>query len=439
MLPTAGQLSLVVVASLASLQLTSASNLRLHIEPKRSETPLPPNVSAELRRVEQAVGSLKVPPVQQSHKVEPLLEASTCNLLAGYVSAELSASCCENTKVLTQRRLASYGLASRCEPHWQCEVDGVTPSREFETKSLSTLCGEPGCLPKVLTAMRKVDVTKVGADNMDGICSTLASLGGKDANPEQVSNILAGRGRVGKGAHSSQNSSRACSDEDRKAGKCGSSGGACFPVDAQVVVQGAGQIPVGSIKSGDNVLVDTDGNLRYEPVWGFLHRIPGPIPYMTVVHEHGVFRASANHLVFIAKERSWTSKLVGKLEIGDVIFAAIENSGTWESRPSAIVKMHQSSTQEGMVAPFTASGTLVVDGVVASNYASSSVKRHLPHSLVHAYFFPLRIYHQLGLARAWHRLWTIEEAAGWDRKSEEMHPYLWIPIYLKLDRLLPSQ
>jgi hypothetical protein len=427
---------LVVATVLSGLLTTSASNLRLHSVDAVDTNPLPPNATARLRRVERQVDSLETPTSPQNRTVEavgPHSKPSTCIFLGGLTSAKLSTQCCKNAKVVTQNQLASYGLASVCEPDWQCEADKLTPTRQFQVKSLSSLCGEPGCLPAVVAAVEQTNVAKGRAESMAGICSTLGSLGGSNANPELVSKVLAS-GRMGKGGGSNH-----CSDEDREAGKCDDSG--CFPFEANVIVEGGGPVPVGKVKKGDSVLASMDGHIRYEPVLGFLHRIPSrSFDYVTVFHEEGVFRATANHLIFIAFGRSWTSKLVGNLKVGDVIYAAVQSSDGWESKPSAVVKLHEeSSTQLGVVAPFTSSGTLVIDGVVASNYASISKQKHLPHSLVHASFLPVRLYHDLGLAAAWQRFWNTADVE--DEASEWMHPYvnkqLSLTRVLKLDKLLP--
>ena len=48
-----------------------------------------------------------------------------------------------------------------------------------------------------------------------------------------------------------------------------------------------------------------------------------------------------------------------------------------------------------MFAPLTSSGTIVVDGVLASNYAGSSATLSSPHGAAHGIAFPLRVYHKL--------------------------------------------
>merc|ERR1712232_1176015 len=65
--------------------------------------------------------------------------------------------------------------------------------------------------------------------------------------------------------------------------------------------------------------------------------------------------------------------------------------------PCKVLSVVQSSGRSGMFAPLTASGTVVVDGVAASNYASYA---HVafPHNALHATFSPVRAFHALDLA-----------------------------------------
>merc|ERR1712048_732638 len=94
---------------------------------------------------------------------------------------------------------------------------------------------------------------------------------------------------------------------------------------------------------------------------------------------------SPNHIVFLA---DGTDKLAANLLVGDELLVA-QGSGKVSSIKSAI-------GNEGMYAPLTASGTIVVDGAVASNYATHSSLTWIPHAAIHAAFFPLRLYHALG-------------------------------------------
>jgi len=421
---------------------------------------LPPNATAALRKVERGVKSLNVPQ-RQSQATPPNTPAkkvgpsSSCSFLGGLLVAEISEQCCTSVQVVTQRQLSRRGMAQECKPSWQCEADGKTPLPTFETQSLSSLCGEPGCLPAVVAAFRSSSLTRSGAQDMSGICTKLASLGGSSADPDQVSQVLTGAGgRTGKGG----GGGKTCDGDD-----CDEDDSACFPGEALSSVQGKGDVPLAQLQIGDKVLAKNQGRLAYEPVLAFLHVISKhsakPLQFVTVTHVNGAFRASPAHIVFVAAASggsSWSSKLVGKLEVGDDIFVAEGPGATWDSKPSRVLAIHHSGAQSGMYAPLTSSGTIVVDGVLASNYASSSQQKHLSHTLAHAFFLPVRLYHHLGLAAMlkpmWERLCGSAGASkrwlchGWaamvdsETELEELHPYLRVMWQgLKLDYLLPSQ
>merc|ERR1712232_1442476 len=169
-------------------------------------------------------------------------------------------------------------------------------------------------------------------------------------------------------------------------------GSTCFPGDATVNVYGQGTTDVASLSVGDRVLVGSD----FEPVLGFLHKVPAalgsPHEALTVVHAQGTFQASENHLVFVASEAGVREdKPVSALRPGDQLLV--------ESGLSPILAIRQEVTTAGMYAPFTSSGAIVVDGVVASNYGTPASGLSLPHAAAHAAFFGLRAYHYLGFGK----------------------------------------
>jgi len=162
-----------------------------------------------------------------------------------------------------------------------------------------------------------------------------------------------------------------------------SSGSTCFPGDATVDVYGRGATRMASLSVGDRVLIE---NGEFEPVLSFLHKVPGVAKAMTMVHSQGTFQASENHIVFTSRG----DMPVSALRPGDELLM--------QSGPSTILAIGHENTATGMYAPFTASGALVVDGVVASNYGTPTSKSSLPHAAAHAAFFTLRVYYYLNLA-----------------------------------------
>jgi hypothetical protein len=191
-------------------------------------------------------------------------------------------------------------------------------------------------------------------------------------------------------------------------------GGVCFPGDALASVRGRGAVALADLTEGDAVLVQRpSGELAYEPLLGFLHATKGASRFVTVQHAGGELRASANHLAFVA---GGGSKLVGELRAGDELLVAHGEAET--PTASAVLAVRVEEGDAGMVAPFTMAGSIVVDGTVASAYATHSPAAFIPHGVLHALFFPARM-----LARASFGRWATGPSAPKAEVADEaMHP-----------------
>eukprot|EP00928_Gymnodinium_smaydae_P030445 TRINITY_DN22647_c0_g1_i1.p1 TRINITY_DN22647_c0_g1~~TRINITY_DN22647_c0_g1_i1.p1 ORF type:complete len:753 (-),score=127.59 TRINITY_DN22647_c0_g1_i1:294-2507(-) len=173
---------------------------------------------------------------------------------------------------------------------------------------------------------------------------------------------------------------------------CLESKGACFPGEASAFVRGRGPTALDQLRIGDEVRTsEEDGS--FEPILGFLHADRGSSlqGFVTLFHELGQLRVSARHLVFAVgsddADTQPTSHFAAELRPGDRLLTV--------SGSSRILSVDRGQSSRGMFAPLTASGTIVVDGVVASNYATAGER--LSHGLLHATMFPLRASYKLGL------------------------------------------
>merc|ERR1712176_397702 len=131
--------------------------------------------------------------------------------------------------------------------------------------------------------------------------------------------------------------------------------------------------------------------------------------FISVNHTCGLFRASANHIVFVSKDGVLKDKLVSDLQVGDVLLSRETGANSkLRSRPHECLVLHTHLTHghQGMYAPLTAVGTILVDDVVASTYASAHGLK-FPHGFMHAIFFPVRVYHWLGFSSFLTSLWTV--------------------------------
>jgi len=226
----------------------------------------------------------------------------------------------------------------------------------------------------------------------------------------------------------------------------------CFPGHATVQVRGRGRMPIADLQVGDHVLAHKpSGELLYERVVAFLHVIPADSTkqhsFITVRHACGDFRASSNHIVFVSKDGSLKDKLVSDLEVGDVLLSRGTGAGSKahnKLEECPVFSFQLTHGQHGMYAPLTESGTILVDDVVASTYATTQ-DFQLSHSFMHAIFFPVRVYHALGLssllASSWAAScsptpspWFCQGDGRWSESGmDEMHPLPFVfSVILKL-------
>eukprot|EP00928_Gymnodinium_smaydae_P078790 TRINITY_DN62868_c0_g1_i1.p1 TRINITY_DN62868_c0_g1~~TRINITY_DN62868_c0_g1_i1.p1 ORF type:complete len:433 (+),score=56.06 TRINITY_DN62868_c0_g1_i1:39-1337(+) len=186
----------------------------------------------------------------------------------------------------------------------------------------------------------------------------------------------------------------------------------CFPGDAFANVEGHGAVPLSELSVGDRVLVERSGELTFEPLLGFLHSTKGSSRFLSIVHANGELRASANHLVFVS---DGTSKLASELKVGDRVLALADEKSL-ELAPSVVLFVRVISGKTGMIAPLTMAGSIVVDGTVASAYATHSASLYIPHGALHALFFPARF-----LARVSFGVWDTGFSPQGDA-ADTMHP-----------------
>jgi hypothetical protein len=160
----------------------------------------------------------------------------------------------------------------------------------------------------------------------------------------------------------------------------------CFPSDATVDVLNMGKIPLSSLQIGAQVRVlDEENQVSYSPIIAFLHRdLNEHAFYKRIRTENSVIELSKRHLIHHRQNGFiWSEKLVKGDEI--LVFSSnYENETQWEE----ILEITDVQKQ-GLMAPLTEQGTILVNNVHASCYAL--VKSH---QVAHFALAPYRFYHR---------------------------------------------
>ena len=140
------------------------------------------------------------------------------------------------------------------------------------------------------------------------------------------------------------------------------------------------------VKIGDKILSES-GN--FEPIVGFLDKRIGQTTTFLTLHTNmsSEITLTGSHVIFIQASNGGKqmSKYARDIVLGDVLIN--EETGT-----KAYVVDISESILNGYFAPLTGSGTLVVNGFLASCYAS------YPHWVAHMAMYPARIWPAFFLA-----------------------------------------
>ena len=172
----------------------------------------------------------------------------------------------------------------------------------------------------------------------------------------------------------------------------------CFSGASTVDVEGKGIVQIQDVQVGDRVL--TSGS-QYETVYSFGHYNTEDGGEYLQIHTDDTKRPlelSDNHMVFVEGGRCIPASL---LKRGDRVVLG--------SGDTALIRRINSVKRQGMYAPFTLSGTIVVDGVLASSFVAfqdsetlllldNSIVTPVSHQwLAHTAETPRRLLHRLGL------------------------------------------
>jgi len=148
----------------------------------------------------------------------------------------------------------------------------------------------------------------------------------------------------------------------------------CFSAGSVVMRADGTSVSLENLRVGDSIItLDAQHNRVVDTVFGFLHRDASAFGhFLHIKHSSGVLRVSGKHIVFA----HGSTVFAEELHVGDLLLTA---SGFSE------IESIERAVSKGVFAPITHSGTLLVDGALASCYA------HCPsHSVAHAVMAPWR-------------------------------------------------
>lgn len=234
-------------------------------------------------------------------------------------------------------------------------------------------------LAQLVTVSEAEMVVSAGQDDMQVIQDFQASMDSTFAHILQVLDDLAptiGTHRnlgdaSGKACETTQdckdhgctNDGCYCRDSGSLAGTCYDS---CFSSESTVEVLGKGTVTMVNLEVGDKIL--TRGG-QYEPVYAFGHLKADKQAVFRQIYtkqseeKKNPLEATSNHHIFVhTAEGKQKAVPAGTLKVGDILYGA---DGTHET----ITKI-TSVTRDGIYAPLTPSGTIVVDGIEASTYVN---------------------------------------------------------------------
>jgi len=157
----------------------------------------------------------------------------------------------------------------------------------------------------------------------------------------------------------------------------------CFSARNTVQVQNVGTITMDKLRIGDYVKTD---NGRFEPVYSFGHysttnkgRSQQQKNVFLQIHASGLttpLELSDDHMVFILQDNNNQRRkaiAANKINVGDTLILVNDNNNNEsdeDETTTVVTKITTISRYDGAFAPFTPSGTIVVNNILASNYVS---------------------------------------------------------------------
>ena len=139
----------------------------------------------------------------------------------------------------------------------------------------------------------------------------------------------------------------------------------CFPGSAIFIDKHGRQRNLSSMRIDDEVQVITNNEFRFEPVITFIHRQPEVMQeFLQITTErNNILKITEDHLLFVEKTGKAKAIPARDVKVGDTLFVRAVHSAEKDAVLS-ISKVYD----EGVYAPVTLSGTILVNNVHTSCY-----------------------------------------------------------------------
>ena len=185
------------------------------------------------------------------------------------------------------------------------------------------------------------------------------------------------------------------------------SNSACFSSKCTVQTHNGQHIPLSTVEIGDEVLTFNGKELVFEPIYDFIHaekvgfyNFLRLTVFNTVRNSTSHIDISAQHLIFVSGKSD--PIFASEVQVGDHL-QLVDNN---QVIPSEVISIEPVVSQ-GFSAPLTRSGTIVVNGIIASNYAEAR-----NHHLAHLAMQPYRLWRMLVGAKR-----SISNEVNWYAKA----------------------
>jgi hypothetical protein len=198
----------------------------------------------------------------------------------------------------------------------------------------------------------------------------------------------------------------------------GGFGGVCFSADMEVQVKDGKPKKMKQVQVGDQVLVQHG---RYETVYTLAHVDHAQKAIFVRLEPMGL-ELSEQHMVYVKNQGRFVP--ASQVMVGDEL--VVSSTST-----TSIVSSIRHVTRQGVYAPFTKSGTIVVHNVLASTFVAPSRVRSWVDFQWLARTFQLGHYHGLGSSKVWIH---YGQAFGewWVRQNVFMASMVLVPVWMGL-------